>query len=342
MLPIKGVHVVRAKGRTYTYAWRGGPRIHAEPGSPEFVHELAELTAARQTGDRTKMSGLVADFRASDEWKGLADKTRQNWIPFLDRIAERFGTTSIAAFDRPLIRVAIRKWRDEIKHTPRQADMALQALSRVLSFGIAEGRLQSNACTGIPRIYSSNRSEIIWQADDFAALEKHASREVMWVVRLAALTGLRKSDVLKLCWSHVHDLSIEVRTGKSKERKTAIVPIYRELREFLATIPKRSTRILTNTEALPWKTGFDASFIKAKNKAEIDKHFHDLRGTAATRMYRAGLTVREIAQMFTWSEDRVDRLMDVYVRKEDLLRDRIRRIDELETRTSSVKPAVKL
>lgn len=87
--------------------------------------------------------------------------------------------------------------------------------------------------------------------------------------------------------------------------------------------------------------GFDASFRPAKLKAGIDKHFHDLRGTAATKMFLAGLTVREIAEMFTWSEDQVERLINVYVKKDELLLDRIRRIDEAESRTPSVKLGVK-
>lgn len=347
MLPIKGIHVVKAKGREYVYAWRGGPRLLSPVGSPEFVRELAEAAASRRTVDRSKISGLVASYKESPEWRELADKTRKNWTPFLDKIHAKFGTTSIAAFDRPLIRVAIRKWRDEMRSTPRQADMALQVLSRLLSFGVAEGRLQANACTGIPRIYSSNRADIIWLLEDFQALQKTASREVMWAVRLAALTGLRKGDVLRLSWNHVLEHSIEMRTGKSGERKTAVIPLYGELRALLKEIPRRrgtsveATTILTNTDGHPWKTGFDASFIRAKNKAKVDKHFHDLRGTAATRMFLAGLTVREIAEIFTWSEDQVERLINVYVKKDELLRDRIRRIDEHASRTRAVKPAVK-
>ena len=333
MLPVKGVHIVKSKGKSYAYAWRGGPRLHSEIGTPEFFQELSDLTASSKAPDRRKIGGLISDYRASDEWKRLADKSRQNWKPFLDSASETFGTTSIAAFDRPLIRVAIRQWRDRFKHTPRQADMALQALSRVLSFGVAEGRLQANACTGIPRLYKSNRAEIIWSADDIAALSQHASKEVMWAVRLASLTGLRKTDLLRLSWTHVQPFSIERRTGKSNHQKTAVIPLYRELRDLLEQIPRRATTILTNSEGLPWKTGFDASFRPAKLKAGIDHHFHDLRGTAATKMYMAGLTVREIAEMFTWSEDQVERLIKVYVKKDEILLDRIRRIDELETRT---------
>ncbi|WP_438852458.1 tyrosine-type recombinase/integrase [Brevundimonas nasdae] len=342
MLPIKGVHIVRSKGRDYVYAWRGGPRLKSEPGTDAFVQELAELRKGHVDGDRSKFRFLISSYKASDDWKGLAPKSRANWTPFLDKLDKRFGDTSILAFDRPLIRVPIRQWRDQMKHTPRQADMALQVLSRILSFGVAEGRLQNNACSGIPRIYKSNRADIIWTPADIAAIDTHSSREVMFAIRLAALTGLRKGDLLKLNWSHVKEHSIEISTGKSSNRKTTLIPIYRELRELLSEIPVRSTRILTNQKGHPWQTGFNASYRPYKLKAGLDHlHFHDLRGTAATRMYLAGLTIREIAHMFTWSEDQVEKLINVYVRKDELILDRIRRIDELEARTPTVKPAVK-
>lgn len=329
MLPIKGVHVVKAKGRTYVYAWRGGPRLESELGTPEFVKELADLSAARHTGDTTKLEGLCVALRSSDYWqKDISAKTRQNWTPWLDRIQTRFGKTSIAAFDRPLIKVAIRKWRDEFKATPRAADVALEVFSRLLSFGVEEGRLMSNAVAGMPRLYSSNRSMIIWTDEDMAKLEAVASPQMIWAFKLAALTGLRTSDLLKLSWGHIGPLSIEMTTGKSRHKKTTLIPLYGALRAHLATIPKRATTVLTNEDGHSWRTGFPSSFQKAKNRAGVDKHFHDFRGTAATRMYVGGLTEREIAEIFTWSEDYVGSMIRKYVKKDELLLDRIRRLDE--------------
>jgi integrase len=342
LVDIEGLHVVRSKGRTYVYAWRGGPRIHAELGTDAFLEALAEARASRPSRDPSKFRGLVADYKDDDAWKNLSDKTKSNWTPFIDSAVEHFDALRVAAFDRPLIRVLIKAWRDRWKHSPRQADMALQALSRVLSFGVDAGRLQNNACSGIKRLYSSDRSEIIWTDADITALTAVASREIAWAVRLAAETGLRKGDLLRLSWGHVKANSIEIRTGKSGDRKTAIIPLHAGIRQLLAEIPRRATTILTTTAGHSWKTGFNASFIKAKKTAGVDKHFHDLRGTAATRFFLAGLQVREIAEIFTWSEDQVDRLISVYVKKDELLRDRIRRIDEAEARTSAVKPAVKL
>lgn len=343
MLRISGVYVVRAKGREYHYAWRNGPRIHAAPGSAEYVQELAQLTAGRTSVDRSKIHGLIVMYEASDDWLGLSEKTRASWTLWLKRIQEQFGKTSIAAFDRPLIRVAIRKWRDKYKATPRAADMGLQVLSRLLTFAMEEGKLQGNAVMGVSRLYQGDRSGIIWLQEDFDALAAVASAEVMRVVRLAALTGLRKSDLLRLSWTHIKANSIEIPTGKSKQRKTTLIPIYSELRTFLGDIPRApaSTLVLMNTRGKPWRGGFGSSLNDALKAAGIDKHLHDTRGTAATRMYVGGLTTREIALMFTWSEEYVDQLLDTYVRKEELLLDRIRRLDEAEARTKAAKPAAK-
>lgn len=38
---LQGLCQVKAKGRVYWYAWRGGPRIVAPYGTPEFAAEYA-------------------------------------------------------------------------------------------------------------------------------------------------------------------------------------------------------------------------------------------------------------------------------------------------------------
>jgi integrase len=119
-------------------------------------------------------------------------------------------------------------------------------------------------------------------------------------VDLASHTGLRLGDLVRVAWSHVADEAIVLSTGKSRHRREAIIPLYGELRDVLARMPKRATTILTNSRHRPWTAdGFGSSFNKAKIDAgmsERDLHFNDLRGTAATNFYIAGFTMREIAE----------------------------------------------
>ena len=345
MINLKGVYTVQAKGRTYYYAWRGkgAPRLGGEPGSPEFVADLKAAHDSRKGGDKTKVSGLCAMFRASDAWRGIgpkpiSEKTKASWTTWLDRIQTQFGELRVEQFDRPQMRPLIIKWRDRYASTPRAADMGIQVLSRLLSFGQAEGKLLNNICKGIEGIYDADRSELIWTASDLDNLAQHASAPLFQTAKLAALTGLRQGDLLRLSWSHVKAHSIEIATGKSGRRKTTLIPLYGELRDYLGGLEKKATTVLVNTEGRPWGSGFGASWGRAVKAAGLDLHFHDLRGTAATRFFLGGMSIREIAQIMTWSEGQVEGLIDRYVKKDELLMDRIRRLDEHAARTETAKP----
>lgn len=336
---MKGLHRVRwklASGETatYYYAWRGGPRIMAPFGTPEFNAEFLDHRNPLASLDKRKFGAWITLFAASDEFAKFADNTKRVWLPWFDHIREEFGALRTRQFDRPTIRQDIKVWRNKWKATPRAADMGKQVLSRVCSFIMAEGELSLNPCEAVPNLYEANRADQVWEQHHldqlFAGSDKHpTSKEVIWAVKLAAHTGLRQADLLKLSWSHVKAHSIEFKTAKSRRRKTALIPITAALRVLLDEIPKRATTILTNSRGRPWK-GFGSSWNKALIEARLadaDLHFHDLRGTAATNFYRDDLTIREIAEILTWSEDRVEKLIDRYVKRDEILRDRIRRME---------------
>lgn len=348
-IELRGVYKVTSKGRTYWYAWkgRGAPRLKGEPGSPEFVASLKAAHDARRIGDDKKTKALVAMFRQSDYWRGvgakpISDKTKASWSTWLDRIQDEFGTTQIAWFDKPEMRRVVRKWRNKYAATPRAADMGVQVLSRLLSFAQDEGLILHNICKGMDSLYANDRSDLIWTDADLAKLEKHASPEIMRAARLAALTGLRQGDLLRLRWWHVKERSIEIEAAKSRRNgrkgRTTLIPLYGDLKDYLAEVPKRATTVLTNTEGEAWGSGFGSSWAKACERAKIDElHFHDLRGTAATNFYRADYTPREIAHIMAWSEANVQAIIDRYVNRDAILEDRIRRMDEHTKRTNLEK-----
>jgi integrase len=318
-IELKGLVKVTAKGRTYRYAWRGGPRLRGEPGSPEFMASYNEALENRRQPDAGRFRSLVTLYRASQDYQGLAASTRRNWGLWLDRIGDYFGDLRIAQFDRPeKIRPVIRRWRNRWANKPRTADYGMQVLSRVLSHAIDPlGKLAGNPCEGIKRLYSGNRSEIIWTEADIALIRRACSVEIARAVDLAAHTGLRLGDLLRLSWTHIGSDAIIIATGKSKHRREAIIPLYDDLKKVLTSIPKRSTTILTNSKGRPWsKDGFGSSFNKAKiaaGMADDDLHFHDLRGTAATRFYVAGLSERVISEILAWEEGHVARIIRRYV-----------------------------
>jgi integrase len=334
---LKGVAKVTAKGRAYYYAWRGGPRLVGEPGSPEFIRSYNQAIEDRRKPDMDRFASLVIRYRSNSDYAALADSTRRNWAPWLDRIASHFGELQIAQFDRPeKIRPVIRRWRNKYASTPRTADYGMQVLSRVLSHAVDPlGKLASNPCEGIKQLYSGDRSEIIWTDADIARIKHTCSPEIANAVDLAAHTGLRLGDLLRLSWSHIGADVIVMATGKSKGRREAVIPLYGALRNVLAGIPKRSTTILTTSRARPWtRDGFGSSFNKAKiaaGMAESDLHFHDLRGTSATRFYVAGLPERVIAEIMGWEEKHITRIIRRYVDRSAATKAIIAQLDKART-----------
>ena len=179
-IDIKGIATVTAKGRTYRYAWRGGPRLHGEPGSLEFMASYNAAIENRRTPDSGRFKSLVVLYRASNDYRALADSTRKHWSPWLDRIADYFGELRIAQFERPeKIRPIIRRWRNQWSDKPRTADYGMQVLSRVLSHAVDPlGKIAGNPCEGIKHLYTADRSEIIWSDPDIALLKNSCSPEI--------------------------------------------------------------------------------------------------------------------------------------------------------------------
>lgn len=317
MIELKGIHRVRSKGKTYYYAWRGGPALKGEPGTPAFIESYNEAVQNARAPDPAKFKALISEYKRK-AFPRLAKTTQEVWGPWLDRIGDHFGDLRTVQFGRTeKIQPIIRKWRNGYADTPRAADIGVQVLSVLCAYAIERGKISTNPCEGIKALYSNSRAEIIWEDGDIAQLKATCSSYVAYAVDLASHTGLRVSDLIRLSWNHVGDDAIVMTTGKSDHKREAIIPLYDDLRAVLARIPKRSPTILTNSRGRPWtRDGLGSSFNKAKIEAKLherDLHFHDLRGTAATKFYVAGLSMRLIAEIMGWEEETVERIIRRYV-----------------------------
>jgi len=64
--------------------------------------------------------------------------------------------------------------------------------------------------------------------------------------------------------------------------------------------------------------------------AERDLHFNDLRGTAATKFYIAGFSMREIAETLAWEEESVEKIIRRYVGRSAAIKAKIRKLESRE------------
>jgi len=203
---LKGIHCVRMRladggEREYYYAWRGGPRLTAEPGTAEFSRQFHEAhSSVRRPANNTLMS-LIFEFKRSAEFLQLAPSTVKAYLSYIKLIEDAFGDLPLAALDDRRIRGEFKSWRDRFANTPRKADYAWTTLSRILSFSKDRGLIASNPCEGGGRLYTANRTDKIWTDADVAAFLNSASSELALAMMLALWTGQRQGDLLRLPWS---------------------------------------------------------------------------------------------------------------------------------------------
>lgn len=342
---LKGLHRVRMKlatgeMQTYYYAWRGGPRIDAEPGTAEFVRLYSEAVASRKKPAPGTVFTLISEFKASADFLQVAESTKRAYLAYLKTIEIEFGDMPIAALSNPKVRGDFKQWRDSMAATPRKADYAWVTLARVFSVAKDRGRIAVNPCERGGRLYDADRVDNVWTEADIARLIAAASRQISDALVLALWTGQRQGDLLRLAWSAYDGTHIKIRQSKSGRRLN--IPVGETLKAHLDSMPRVSTQILTNRSAVPWTSdGFRASWATACDRAKITGlTFHDLRGSAVTRLALAGCTVPEIASITGHSLQDVATILDRHYlsRDQELAESAIRK---LETRTKAVKRGVK-
>jgi hypothetical protein len=148
----KGLHwtpVRLADGtkKTYWYAWRGGPRLQGEPGSPEFIASYTAACAARVPTPEGKLLSLLNTYQISQDFLGLRDRTRADYIKQIEKIEQKFGDCPLKALADPRTRGIFMDWRDELAlKSKRQADYTWTVLARVLSWAKDRGKITVNPC----------------------------------------------------------------------------------------------------------------------------------------------------------------------------------------------------
>jgi integrase len=136
--------------------------------------------------------------------------------------------------------------------------------------------------------------------------------EISAALILALWTGQLQGDLLKAAWTNYDGQALRVRQGKTGAR--VAVPIAAAVRTMLDAMPKKAITILTNTRGKPWTSdGFRTSWGKACETAGISGlTFHDLRGTAVTRLALSGCSTAQIVSITGHSLNDVESILDAH------------------------------
>jgi integrase len=322
-MAIPGVHKVwkpLAGGRwaRLWYAWRGR-------GAPQIArfeaHTKAEILAVETSpagaqriiegyasGVAPKLNmrsvdGIVGAWMASDAFKKRSASTKKHEMKPTDDVRNGpIGAMHVNALQAKGAQRAIKKWLEHVAATqgPAAADKRQDVLSKALNWGKSEGYCAANPAEGIKNFANSDRSDIIWLAEDLHAFE--ASARAAWAKKrapgtqqpnippvvvlallLASYTGLRREDLVNLSWRDIGVHAVTMRARKSARRaRTAgkkapppvIIPRTAELNAVLELLDpgeeKRSAQpwVLVNSRGKKWTPdGLSSTFFKVRDEA---------------------------------------------------------------------------
>lgn len=117
--------------RTYWYAWKGGPALRGEPGTPEFIASYNEACNRKITPPRGKLLTVLRQYQDSEDFTGLAKSTRRSYVALIKRIEQNFADFPLSALTDRRSRGIFKEWRDRIaaESGRRQADYAWTVLA---------------------------------------------------------------------------------------------------------------------------------------------------------------------------------------------------------------------
>ena len=141
--------------------------------------------------------------------------------------------------------------------------------------------------------------ERVLSYDEEDKLMSELAKHLNPIVVCALNTGMRKGEILSLKWKNVIDGKIVIEAKNTKTRKQRRIPINRTLGQMFEILKSRNCHsefvfVYGGNEMKDIQNGFS----KACKRAGIDDlHFHDLRRTFGTRLYRNGFGIYKICQL---------------------------------------------
>jgi integrase len=318
-----GVHVVTKKLadgslREYHFAYRGGPALRSTPGTSAYDEERRQRQRERdgQSGDRAPIASdektlehIIDGYLSSPEFIKHAGRTKQDYRKILALVTgiEKYRNMPLAflAEDEGAARREFIHLRNQVAtRSLRQADYVWTVLNIVLNWAKVNGDIRLNPCarSGVEKLYDTNRRDKVWTDAQIDAFKAVASPELNLAMALAFWTAQRQGDLLDLTWD-AYDGDV-IKLTQSKTEVEVSIPVAEPLKTLLDSTPRKNPRILVNQDGVPWSPdGFRVMWGKTCIKAGVanSRHggvtFHDLRGTAATRMGQARCTTIEIASV---------------------------------------------
>jgi integrase len=290
-------------GRVRVYFRRGKGQRTALPvaiGSDEFKAAYQAALTGQMVSKRERrvpaqpgsIGALIVSYVRSPAYVGLRATTKAGYATTIRMLRELHGHRALAGLTRErIIGGILQPYADR----PGAALAILKILRVLIRHAIDIGWLKNDPSSGIRR--PKTREIRSWSDSEIEAFETRwpIGTKQRLAFGLLLYTGQRRSDVHRMTWADVSEMSIRVVQQKTNTKLT--IPLHRDLLVLLALAERNHVTILNTQYGRPFTVdGFGQWMREAISAAglPLDCRPHGLRKAAGRRLAEAGCSANEI------------------------------------------------
>lgn len=281
--------------------------VKSAPGSVEFTQEYKawETFGQSKPGCERIVPGtfddLIVRFYKSQNWREIADSTREQYRGQLERFRSNHG-------HRPVATVETRHFQrifNDMNKTPVSANNLRKRMKQLMNFAVREGFRTDNPVTATTPSKVEKGGFPDWTEEDIAKFEAFhpVGCNARLAFDLALFTAQRRADVRVLGPSNIQRGKIVV-----TQQKTGVqlkLPIHPCLGISLMPFLGNKTAFILSSKGTPYTPdSFGMWFKRRCVEAGItDKSMHGLRKAAARRLAEVGLSNQMIKSITGHTSD---------------------------------------
>jgi integrase len=230
--------------------------------------------AERNTASSLRQVTRMVDGDLLPAWRGrpIDAITKKDCIALLDAVADRGARV--------------------------KANRVHAALSRLFKWAAGREIISASPMNGLERPSKENARERTLTDQELAKVWHGASKLPVLgdVVKLLALTGMRREEATQLRWSEIDGATITLDASRCKNGTAHIVPLSKPAQALLAGLPRiaGSEYVFTLNGRKPITGWSRAKHMLDESCGVNDWRLHDLRRTMATGCQKLGVTLQTV------------------------------------------------
>jgi integrase len=230
----------------------------------DAIEEYVAMRKRKKTVEK-RVGDVVDELLEAKKQARLSDRYIETLRTYLLRFADSFQT-NIGSVNTG----AIVRWLDSLKVGPRSRNNVRQAIVTLFNFSRRRGYLPKGETTeaaDIETVRDHDGEISILTPAQLTRLLRKSKPDYQLYFALAAFTGIRSAELLRLEWSEINfeKAHIEVKTRKAKTATRRLVPIQPNVAKWLAPYRDRKGKLFQSRRTvdsaikfakrlgIPWK-----------------------------------------------------------------------------------------